>query len=344
MQTGDIARRHIRSLICSSLVLAAIATGCLAAPALSKHPTPRTFGVYVDPSRLGDWTRQVGVAPDLVARFEAFSRQEVLDVFLRATEAQGIKRVMVSWEPWKPVPVELGNAQSLPQRGYRNRDILHGAQDPYIRRFARSLASFHGVVYLRYAHEMNGDWYPWSIDPDINPDGAADYIRMWRRVHDIFAAAGARNVIWVWSPNRITYSRSDFSNFYPGDAYVDWIGLGGYYRNPKETATLETTLGPSLRALRDTRAFRHAPKPLLLSEIGATERGGQKAAWISDMFAALAAPQNADVIGFCWFNDTVTSAAGEPGAVTNDWRITSSKQAAAAFAVGIADPRYAAGR
>ena len=58
----------------------------------------------------------------------------------------------------------------------------------------------------------------------------------------------------------------------------------------------------------------------------------------------LALPENADVIGFCWFNDTVTSAAGEPGALTNDWRITSSKQAAAAFAVGIADPRYAAGR
>ncbi|MFL5842567.1 MAG: hypothetical protein ACJ77Z_19140, partial [Thermoleophilaceae bacterium] len=131
MQVSDTARRRIHALICSSLLLGLIAVGTLVAPAHSKDASPRAFGVYVDPRHLAEWTRQVGVAPDLVARFEAFSRQEVLDDFLRETERQGIKRAMVSWEPWKPVPVELGDAQSRPQRGYRNRDILHGAQDPY---------------------------------------------------------------------------------------------------------------------------------------------------------------------------------------------------------------------
>ena len=52
--------------------------------------------------------------------------------------------------------------RSKQQPGYRNIDIARGAQDRYIVRFARSLARFPGTVWLRYAHEMNGYWYPWS--------------------------------------------------------------------------------------------------------------------------------------------------------------------------------------
>ena len=72
-------------------------------------------------------------------------------------------------------------------------------QDEYIlTRFARSLAGFDGTVYLRYAHEMNGYWYPWSADPRA-------YVSAWRRMVRIFAAAGARNVRFVWSSNPNLY-------------------------------------------------------------------------------------------------------------------------------------------
>ena len=54
--------------------------------------------------------------------------------------------MMVSWEPWAPVPAAFGTArQAAPQPGYRNIDIARGAQDRYILRFARSLARFRGV-------------------------------------------------------------------------------------------------------------------------------------------------------------------------------------------------------
>ena len=64
--------------------------------------------------------------------------------------------------------------------------------------FARSLAGFHGTVDLRYAHEMNGTWYPWSHDP-------IGYRRAWRHVVRVFRAAGAANVRFVWSPNPSLY-------------------------------------------------------------------------------------------------------------------------------------------
>src|SRR4051794_8146994 len=121
----------------------------------------RPFGVYVDPWHVDDWARNVGVAPQLVAKFEAFSNRRPIDRFLNQTQRIGIRRVMVSWEPWAPVPAAYGTAeQASPQPGYRNIDIARGSQDRYMLQFARSLAKFRGTVYMRFAHEMNGYWYP----------------------------------------------------------------------------------------------------------------------------------------------------------------------------------------
>ena len=65
-------------------------------------------------------------------------------------------------------------------------------------RWARALAAFGGPVRLRFAQEMNGDWYPWGAG--TNGNTPAEFVRAWRHVHDIFTAAGATNVQWVWSP------------------------------------------------------------------------------------------------------------------------------------------------
>src|SRR4051794_5446280 len=136
----------------------------------------RAFGVYIDPWHVDDWARSIGEAPQLVAKFEAFSNRRPIDPWLAQVQRIGIHRMLVSWEPWAPVPTAWGTAlQARPQPGYRNIDIARGAQDRYILRFARSLARFPGVVYLRFAHEMNGYWYPWSHDPRA-------FVLAWRRI------------------------------------------------------------------------------------------------------------------------------------------------------------------
>jgi hypothetical protein len=309
-----------------------------------RQPKLRYFGLYTEQSpyswyEVDHVAAAVGKVPSMAGYFVAGDQAFRPDAVISSW-----RRGMLPLMTWELRPqADMGPGGPTPRPGYTLADIANGSLDGYLSKYAHDVAAVKLPLAIRLDHEMNGNWYPWSIEDTINPDGAADYVRMWRRVHDIFAAAGATNAIWVWSPNRITYSRSDFTDFYPGDSYVDWIGLGGYYRNLSEAPTFDTTLGASLRALRDTTAFPHQPKPILLGEVGATERGGHKVAWITDLFSALNQPENADIIGFCWFDETVTTSAGEPGAVTNDWRITSSKPAIAAFAAGIADPRYAAG-
>src|SRR4051794_3220128 len=188
----------------------------------AQHPR-RVFGVYVDPWHVDEWARAVGAAPQAIAKFEAFSRNRALTDYGAESRRQGIRRMMVAWEPWRPVPSALGvAAQAAPQRGYRNIDVARGEQDRYIMRFARSVARFPGTVYLRYAHEMNGYWYPWSHD-------ARAYVWAWRRIHRLFRVAGARNGRFVWSVNANLYeSRATWMatlrRYWPGRRYVDLVG------------------------------------------------------------------------------------------------------------------------
>ena len=71
--------------------------------------------------------------------------------------------------------------------------IKNGEYDQYIDRWAdhlqKSLAESNDrQAYVRLAHEMNGDWYPWS--PTVGNSSAGSYIGMWQRVHDPFERQG----------------------------------------------------------------------------------------------------------------------------------------------------------
>ena len=70
---------------------------------------------------------------------------------------------------------------------------------------------------------MNGD-EAWS------GNNAPLYVSAYRHIHDLFVAAGATNVVWVWCPN---ITDNDGGNratmdYYPRHAYVDWTGVDGY--------------------------------------------------------------------------------------------------------------------
>ena len=176
------------------------------------------------------------------------------------------------------MPAALGiGAQARPQRGFRNIDIARGAQDRYIMRFARSVARFRGTVYLRYAHEMNGYWYPWS-------HGARAYRWAWRRIVRLFRAAGARNVRFVWSVNpnlyeaeRVWRATSPLLAGQPlrrrvGSTMIDFGGKKDYS---------VTRFTPRLRTLH--RDFR---KPVVLAEANTDTTAASR--WLRELRAALA--------------------------------------------------------
>lgn len=130
----------------------------------------------------------------------------------------------------------------------------------YLRKWARDAKAAGIPIFLRFAGEMNGAWVNWHGNP-------AQYIAKFRMLHDVFAAE-APNVAMVWSPGDVP--ANDIDPYYPGDAYVDWVGVSLYiepYENgdPTLPSMLATSNVERLTRLYDTYADR---KPLMLSETG----------------------------------------------------------------------------
>ena len=83
----------------------------------------------------------------------------------------------ITWEPWDTTK-PLGASQPR----YSLRNIADGKFDSYIRTWARTLAAYGGEVQLRFAQEMNGDWYPWGRG--TNGNTPAEFVKAWRHVHE----------------------------------------------------------------------------------------------------------------------------------------------------------------
>lgn len=235
---------------------------------------------------------------------------------------------IMAWEPWdyrKESPVEELRGE---QPEYALRNIIAGKFDAYITQWAEGVKELGYPVAIRFAHEMNGHWYPWAAKSNGNT--ADQYIQAWRHVHNLFAKAGAADVTWIWSPNRDYDNAVPLRSLYPGDEYVDWIGLSGYFgtKGAEQYKSFNEIFQPTLRQLR-----QFTQRPVVITETGAVDFDGRKAEWITEMFAQL--PQNPDVIGVIWYEARKEREA--------DWRVSVSAAASAAYRAGRADPRYDVG-
>ncbi|MFJ4930127.1 glycoside hydrolase family 26 protein [Streptomyces sp. NPDC088736] len=197
------------------------------------------------------------------------------------------------------------------------RAIARGESDVYIRRLASQIAAYKGPLALSFAGEMNGPWNSWGP----RHTRSADFVAAWRHLHDIFTARGVANVIWVWSPHVAdSGTTAELRPYYPGNGYVDWVGLIGYY-GPIDGVAFSSLFTPTLREIA---AF--SAKPVLLTETGVAE-SKNKEAHIRDLFRGAA---KAGVIGLVWYDQRKDW----PGSKElMDWRIDTSVGALAAFQV-----------
>jgi beta-mannanase len=240
------------------------------------------------------------------------------------------RRVLVTWEPWSV-------SGGVDQSAYRLKDIAAGKYDDYIQSWAYGLRDYPGPVFLRFAHEMNGNWYPWAGGQNGNTP--ADYIAAWRHVHDVFDRTGATNVRWVWCPYAQDFpAANSLESFYPGRRYVDVIALDAYNwgTGASQPGGLPLSRGAGIWQTVDQlldkpyqRLLKLGPQPVWLAEIGSAEQGGDKAAWLhSLLFTRLYARVTAVV----WFNDDKE----------RNWRLDSSPTAIAAVHSAMAGTKPAA--
>ncbi|MDO3408231.1 glycosyl hydrolase [Saccharibacillus sp. CPCC 101409] len=91
--------------------------------------------------------------------------------------------------------------------------------DAYLHRLAKDAAASGVPIFLRFANEMNGNWTPWTTTPK-------NYIEKFRLVADVFHKEAPDNVAMVWAPGANPVD--SIPSYYPGDKYVDWVGVSLY--------------------------------------------------------------------------------------------------------------------
>jgi beta-mannanase len=218
-------------------------------------------------------------------------------------------------------------------------DVLAGKWNKYIDAWAAAAKADGRPLMLRFAHEMNGNWYGWSGASNGSSSASAQqFVAMWRYVHNRFTNAGVTNITWVWCVNAESVPNASWNvpeNYYPGDAYVDWTCADGY--NWGTSQTVATAGWNSIWQTFDEifssvyqRVTTLAPtKPFMIGEFASTEVGGNKAAWITDAASRINAayPQ---LRGFIWFNYNKET----------DWRVESSTASLNAFKTAFAGSSY----
>ncbi len=178
----------------------------------------------------------------------------------------------ITWEPWSWDDNEKIHLA----------DINSGAWDGYISEWGAAAAKFGKPLFVRWGHEFNGDWYPWSVAK--NGEDPQAYVKAYRRVHDLVVRAGARNVAWVWCPNASSVPSRDWNDpllAYPGDEYVDWVAIDGY--DFDGNASFSDIFSKTYTAI-----VRKADKPIYIGEFATGRAGSEKAAWLKDMRESLA--------------------------------------------------------
>ena len=172
--------------------------------------------------------------------------------------------------------------------------IASGRYDTYLRSYAHAVRTYRNPVVLSFGHEMNGTWFSWGYR-HASPTA---FVAAWRHIVTLFRAVGTPNVTWLWTINIIKTQRGQISgpaSWWPGNSYVTWVGIDGYYLKP--SWRFAPMFGPTIVAVRQLTR-----DPILVAETSATPASSQPAK-IADLFAGI---HRYGLLGFIWFDDVAS--------------------------------------
>ncbi len=252
------------------------------------------WGAYVGDgaSDLSNFETLVGKSMNLYADFEGWDNS--FPSALSSKVGQKGKTLIIFWEP---------------SFGYDS--IINGSKDEYIKSFAASAKAYGYPVILVPFDEMNLNEEAWGYGQNGNT--AAKFKTAWQRIHDLFS--GVTNVKFGVAYNNVSIpatSGNTFSDYYPGDDYVDYVGVDGFnFGNPWQT------FGQVFDTAIDQLQCFH--KPIYIFSTASTA-GTQKSAWITEGLGAHIKSYS-NIAGWVWFNQ-----GGSP-----NWLVNSDTSSLSAF-------------
>lgn len=239
--------------------------------------------------KLGAWPLNSGSQ----AEFEAFAaliaprKLDSLTYFRGAGEtitqagdaakltALGASNIMVTYDP-------KANMQGTANTGTFG-NIASGVLDTFYKADAEAAAAAGHTIIARMGHEFNLEGA--AVHSYGYPhETAAEFIEGWQHIVNIFKEKGASNVKWCWNPNvwgNPSDKTANPTTWYPGDAYVDYMGLDSYCRHDAPVSTPYQMTESSYNSCAGLGA-----KPIIICEFGvAKDERFSKAQRIGEFFA-----------------------------------------------------------
>ncbi len=194
-------------------------------------------------------------------------------------------------------------------------DVLQGKREDFIREMAKKIKVAQHPVLFRIGNEMNGDWCSYSayntgLDSDI-------YVYLYDYIYRIFAEEGANKyTIYVFNPNGKSFPDfryNDESMYRPHHTKYQVLGLTLYNTGDYYPGERWIDFEPLYTELYE-HSLKNYDKPMMITEFAASTRGGDKVAWIEDMFNVIE-EKFPEIKVAIWFSGIDLDSQGEPARI-----------------------------
>jgi mannan endo-1,4-beta-mannosidase len=177
-----------------------------------------------------DFSGLSGRPADEIERNKAQLRKTIADTYNRG----GV--ITVAWHFINPVTPQTGFYWKDSVSAAAVGDIIpQGAYHQQYKEILRSIGDFAGSVkgrdgkpvpmIFRPYHEFDGDWFWWGA----GHCSREDFITLWRfTVTYLRDSLGVHNFIYAFSPDNMFNTMETYLQRYPGDEYVDMLGMDNY--------------------------------------------------------------------------------------------------------------------
>jgi hypothetical protein len=201
-----------------------------------------------------------------------------------------------------------------PIPGFSVKEIAKGQQDSYIKAFAKDASEFgkeFGGFFFSTMVDMNGGWFSWGKNPD--------FITAWRHIWQIFDDQGANlKATWVWvpyCPEGSPQHADDPELYYPGDKYVDWIGINAFsvVGNPKSDYMLNVLMRETYKQLFK----KHPQKPFMVPWFARTNDSNQSR-WLINAYSGI--KNSFPAIKAAMYSDKTSSHSGDHTLNPKSWQ------------------------
>lgn len=172
-------------------------------------------------------------------------------------------------------------------------NINNGKFDIQLKAWAKEAKADNIPIIMDFALEMNGDWFGWSglLNGGEASDAPKKYRKAYRHIIDLFRKEGANNITWFFHPTIRTEPNEEWNkpkNYYPGDDYIDWIGIsiyGAFHPAENYWDSFDEILEENYKDILEIST----KKPFAILELGVTDHHplGEKPKWLKDAFKTI---------------------------------------------------------